>query len=339
MLFIFALFLMLRFGTGMQDPLPSWNEGPTKDAIFKFVEDTQAVPVSEKIAVFDQDGTLWVEQPLYTQVFYALDTIKALAEKHPQWKNQEPFKTILEGRYHDFKNFTASDIEQIMIVTHSGMSVEEYAENAKKWFATAIHPRYHRPFTELIYQPMLEVINLLKQNQFQVYIVSGGGQEFIRINAEKIYGIPPQNVIGTTGKLKYHYNEGNPYLEKLPEVLFVDDKAGKPEAISLIIGRRPIAAFGNSVGDQQMLEWTEGGSGPRFELLVHHDDSEREYAYGPDSKIGRFSEALMAQAKKQGWHVVSMKNDWNEIFPLKSSERTLVPDLKEERDLHPLPSR
>ena len=331
--------LLLRFGTTLQDPLPSWNDGPIKEALLKFVEDAEAIPVAERIAVFDQDGTLWVEQPLYTQVFFALDSIKALADKHPSWKNEEPFKTILEGKYHEFKNFTAADIEKIMIATHSGMTVEEYAERVKNWMVTARHPRYDRPFTQLIYQPMLEVINLLKQNQFQVYIVSGGGQEFIRTYAEKVYGIPPQNVIGTAGKLQYHYQEGDPVLKKLPEVLFVDDKAGKPEAINLFIGRRPVAAFGNSVGDQQMLEWTQASPTPRFELLVHHDDPEREYAYGPDSKIGRFSEALMQEANAQGWHVVSMKNDWKEIFSFKSSERTLVPDLKEERDLHPLPSR
>jgi len=301
------------------DPLPSWNEGPNKQAILKFVEESARIPVNERIAVFDQDGTLWVEQPLYTQVFFALDSIKALADKHPSWKNEEPFKTILEGRYSDFKNFTAADIEQIMIYTHSGMSTDEYADQVKKWLETARHPRYNRPFTSLIYQPMLEVIHLLKKNDFDVHIVSGGGQEFIRAYAEKVYGIPPQNVIGTAGKLQYHYNEGHPFLKKLPEILFVDDKTGKPESISLFIGRRPVAAFGNSVGDQQMLEWTQGGFPPRLEMLVHHDDPIREYAYGPDSKIGRFSEALMHEALREGWHVISMKNDWKQIFPEESN--------------------
>lgn len=298
----------------LADPLPSWNEGANKQAILKFVEEASKIPVQERIAVFDQDGTLWVEQPLYTQVFFALDSIKALADQHPSWKQEEPFKSILEGKYSEFKNFTASEIEQIMILTHSGMSVDEYNEKAKQWLSTARHPRYKKPFTELIYQPMLELINLLKENQFQVYIVSGGGQEFIRAYAEKVYGIPPEHVIGTTGKLQYHYNEGKPYLKKLPEILFINDKTGKPEDIELFIGRRPVAAFGNSVGDQQMLEWSQSASKPNFQLLVHHDDAIREYSYGPESKIGRFSEALMREAQEQGWHVVSMKNDWKEIF-------------------------
>lgn len=273
------------------------------------------MPIPERIATFDQDGTLWVEHPIYTQFIYAIDRIKALMPLHPEWQNQEPFKAMASGQIDFLKNLTKESIEKIMAITHSGMTVDNYMETAGHWIDTAIQPRFKRPYTELIYQPMLEVIDLFQENNFTVYIVSGGGQEFIRTYSEKVYGIPPERVIGTTGKTKYEYANGQPVLIKLPQILFIDDKEGKPESINLFIGRRPIAAFGNSTGDQQMLEWTQAGKGKRLELLVHHDDAIREYAYGPETKVGTFSDALMNEAKEKDWIVVSMKNDWKIIFP------------------------
>ena len=311
---ILIAILALRYALAT-DPLPSWNDGPTKQAILEFVENAESIPVEDRIATFDQDGTLWVEQPVYTQMLFAIESIKDLASQHPVWKEQEPFKWIIEGRTEKFKDFTHSDIKAIIVATHAGMTVEEYTQRVKKWLETARHPRFQKPFTQLIYQPMLEVINLLKEHHFKVYIASGGGQEFIRAYAEQVYGIPLEKVIGTDGKLQYQYNDGNPIMMKLPEILLIDDKAGKPEAISLFIGRKPVAAFGNSTGDQQMLEWSQASPTPHLQLLVHHDDSIREYAYGPDSKIGTFSDALMQEAHQKGWLVVSMKNDWKQIFP------------------------
>lgn len=301
--------------------LPSWNEGFAKNAIIQFVkevtekESKDFLPSEERIAVFDEDGTLWVEQPLYTQLFFALDRLKSLAPQHPEWKNMEPFKSILAWDKDNRHNLTLKDIEQVLAVTHAGMSVDAFHREVSDWLDTAVHPRFKKPFTDLVYQPMLEVIQLLRDNQFEVYIVSGGGQEFMRSFAEKVYKIPPSHVIGTAGRVTYEYQNGHPILLRLPEIMLIDDKGGKPEGINLIIGKRPIAAFGNSTGDQQMLEWTQGSEGKSLELLVHHDDAEREYAYGPESKIGTFSDALMNKAKKQGWIVVSMKNDWKVIFP------------------------
>lgn len=303
------------------DPLPSWNEGNTKHAIIQFVQESVTengphyIPPSERIATFDQDGTLWVEQPLYTQFFYAIDTIISLGTMHLNWNETEPFKSILSGDLKAIRDFSVQEIEKTFAVTHAGMTVEAYHDRVKAWLSHAVHPRFKKPYTELIYQPMLEVINYFKENNFKVFIVSGGGQEFIRVYAEAVYGIPPEQIIGTAGKVKYEYNEGNPQLLKLPLALYIDDKAGKPEAINLIIGRRPVAAFGNSIGDQQMLEWTQGGKTASFELLVHHDDPIREYAYDENSKIGTFTKELMDEANKQGWKVVSMKNDWKVIFP------------------------
>lgn len=318
-------FLVFSFFTSLNllalDPLPSWNEGSIKQEIIQFVQESvdengpNYIRPEERIATFDQDGTLWVEQPLYTQFFFAIDTIKSLASMHLNWFEKEPFKSVLNGDLKAIRDFTVQEIEEIIAATHSGMSVEAYNERVKAWLAHAVHPRFKKPYTQLIYQPMLEVINYFKDNHFKVYIVSGGGQEFIRTYAETVYGIPPEQVIGTAGKVKYEYDNGHPQLIKLPLLLYLDDKAGKPEAINLIIGRRPVAAFGNSTGDQQMLEWTQGGKGPNFELLVHHDDPVREYAYDENSRIGTFSKALMEEANRQGWKVVSMKNDWKVIFP------------------------
>jgi phosphoglycolate phosphatase-like HAD superfamily hydrolase len=316
-----ALLFVGAHAYALTDPLPSWTDGPAKQAIVAFVNATtdkaspKFVPPEERIATFDQDGTLWVEQPIYTQVTFAIERVAALASKHPEWKEQEPFKAILTRDREAMAKFTLQDIEKIIAVTHSGMTVEEFQAIVKDWLAKAEHPRFKRPYTECIYQPMLEVMQHLRANGYKTYIVTGGGQEFVRVFAERVYGVPPEQVIGSAGKVKYEYGKDDkPLLVKLPEVLLLDDTTGKPEAINLIIGRRPVAAFGNSIGDQQMLEWTQAGDGARLMMLVHHDDAEREYAYGPDSKIGTFSEALMTEAKKRGWTVISMKNDWKRIF-------------------------
>jgi phosphoglycolate phosphatase-like HAD superfamily hydrolase len=304
------------------EPLPSWNDGPAKKAIVEFVRATtdkagpQYVPPEQRIATFDQDGTLWDEQPLYTQVVFAVDRVKALASEHPEWKTKEPFKGILEGDRDAMDRFTIQDFELVVAETHAGMTVEEFHAIVKDWLARAKHPRFKRPYTDLVYQPMLEVMKYLRDNGFKTYIVTGGGQEFVRVYAERVYGVPPEQVIGSAGKVKYQYGkDGKPELVKLPEALLVNDKGGKPEGINLVIGRRPFAAFGNSTGDQQMLEWTQAGDGLRLMMLVHHDDAEREYAYGAESKIGTLSDALMSEAKKRNWTVISMKDDWKHVFP------------------------
>jgi hypothetical protein len=318
---LLAALLVCGQAHAQTDPLPSWNEGPAKQAIVDFVRATtdkagpKFVPPEARIATFDNDGTLWVEQPIYTQVTFAIDRVVALAPTHPEWKAQEPFKTILSRDRAAMAKFTIQDIEKIVAVTHSGMTVEAFAGIVKEWVAGAKHPRFKRPYTELVYQPMLEVMQYLRANGYRTYIVTGGGQEFVRAIAEPVYGVPPEQVIGSAGQTKYGYGkDGNSMLVKVPKVLLIDDKAGKPEAINFFIGRRPYAAFGNSTGDQQMLEWTQAGDGARLMVLVHHDDATREYAYGPTSKVGTFSDALMAEAKKQSWVVISMKNDWKRIF-------------------------
>jgi phosphoserine phosphatase len=313
--FVAALMFATAHAT---DPLPSWNEGPVKQSIIQFVNSISDehsrdyVPPAERIATIDNDGTLWVEQPLYTQLLFALDRINVLVQQHPDWKDQQPFKSILN---HQLDKLTVNDFEKILAVTHTGMSVEAFNELIKKWIATAQNPQFKRPYTDLIYQPMLEVMNYLRQNQFKVYIVSGGGQEFMRAFAGKTYGVPSEQIIGSAMKTKYENKNGKPTLIKLPTVFFIDDNAGKPEAINLFIGKKPIIAFGNSDGDQQMLEWTQSGKGKRLMLLVHHDDAKREYAYDTQSKIGTFSAALMQEAIQNHWQVISMKNDWKVIFP------------------------
>jgi phosphoglycolate phosphatase-like HAD superfamily hydrolase len=303
------------------DPLPSWNDTAPKKAIVAFVErvtkegSSDFVPVPERVATFDNDGTLWAEQPMYFQFLFAMDRIKALAPQHPEWKTKEPFKSVLAG---DAKGLLASGekgLLEIMARTHAGMTTAEFDQIAREWFKTARHPRFNRPYNEMVYQPMLELLAYLRANGFKTFIVSGGGVEFMRAFAPDAYRIPPDQIVGSMGKLKYEMQNGKPVLIKLPEVLFIDDKAGKPEGIQSFIGQRPIFAFGNSDGDQQMLEWTAAGGGARFVGLVHHTDAEREWAYGAESKIGRFSDALMAEAKKNGWTVVSMKDDWKTIFP------------------------
>lgn len=324
LLFLFCL-CKVSFCFAQTGPLSSWNEGKAKQAIIQFVEGTTTkgskdyIPPEDRIAVFDQDGTLWVEQPIYTQFFFAIDTIKTLAAAHPEWNSTEPFQSVIESNLEKIQNFTAQDIEKIVAITHASMTVDEFKLDVQSWLSKAVHPRFKKPFTELIYQPMLEVIHYLKGHGYKVYIVSGGGQEFIRTYADKVYGIPSEQIIGSTEKAKYEYRMGKPVLIKLPEVLFIDDKKGKPEAINLFIGKRPAAAFGNSIGDQQMLEWSQSSNSKNLQLLVHHDDPVREYQYDVDSKVGTFSQALMDEAKERGWIVVSMKNDWKIIFP--SNER------------------
>jgi phosphoglycolate phosphatase-like HAD superfamily hydrolase len=276
----------------------------------------QYVAPDERIATFDNDGTLWVEHPLYTQAVFALDRVGALGAQHPEWKTTEPFKSVLDRDEAAIEKFTESDWEKIVAATHSGMTVEAFNDIVADWLAKATDKRWKRHYTELVYQPMLELLSYLRENGYKTYIVTGGGQDFVRAFAPRIYGVPPEQVVGTAGKTKFTFGPGGKAeLLKAPDILYVDDKSGKPEGIHLVIGRRPRAAFGNSDGDEEMLQWTQAGDGARFMLLVHHDDARREYAYGADSKVGTFSDALMDVATKGGWTVVSMKNDWRRIFP------------------------
>jgi len=303
-----------------QDPLPSWNNGPNKRAITQFVADVTRlgsstfVPQDQRIATFDNDGTLWVEQPMYTQLAFALARVKALAPQHPEWKQQQPFKAVLDG---DMKSLAASGergLVQLMMTTHAGMTTAEFETIVTDWTRTAQHPRFHRPYTECVYQPMLELLAYLRASGFKTYIVSGGGVEFMRPWVEQVYGIPPEQTVGSTIKTQFEMKNGSPVLMRLPDVDFVDDKAGKPVGINKFIGRRPIAAFGNSDGDQQMLEWTAAGPGKRLMLLVHHTDATREYAYDRQSSFGKLDKAL-DEAKAKSWVVVDMKRDWKTIFP------------------------
>jgi phosphoglycolate phosphatase-like HAD superfamily hydrolase len=317
---LFSALAILAPAARAADPLPSWNDGPAKRAIVAFVEKVTKegspdfVPVPERIATFDNDGTLWAEQPMYFQFLFALDRVKALAPQHPEWKEKEPFASLLKG---DVKAALAGGeraMLEIVMATHAGMTTDEFEKIVTDWIATAKHPKSQRPCTECVYQPMLEVLAYLRANGFKNFIVSGGGIEFMRPWTEKVYGIPPEQVIGSSIKTKFEMRDGRPVLVRLPELNFIDDKTGKPVGINVHIGRRPLAAFGNSDGDRQMLEYTAGGSGARFCLLVYHDDAAREFAYGAESHIGTFPDTLMAEAKKRGWTVISMRNDWKRIF-------------------------
>jgi phosphoglycolate phosphatase-like HAD superfamily hydrolase len=308
------------------DPLPSWNDGPAKQAIIDFVQATTVqggpkfVPPAERIATFDQDGTLWVEHPIYTQVMYGLERARELAKAKPELKNVEPFKTVLSGNREAMAKLTMKDLEKILVATQTGMTVEDFNAEVTQWIATAKHPRWDRLYTELVYQPMLEVLRHLRANGYKTYIVTGGGQDFVRVYADRAYGIPPEEVVGSMGATTYGYDRnGRPFLTKEPKLLLNDVNAGKPEGIYLMIGRRPVAAFGNSTGDRQMLEYTGAGDGARLMMLVLHDDAQREYAYGPaqglpETKVGTFTQALYDEATKKGWTVISMKNDWKKIF-------------------------
>jgi phosphoglycolate phosphatase-like HAD superfamily hydrolase len=309
------------------DLLPSWSDGLAKQAILDFVRTTidrlspSYVLPEDRIAAFDQDGTLWVEHPMYTQVVYCLERVPAVVAKRPELRKVEPFKTVLSGNREAMARLSMRDLEKILVATLTGMSVEEFNAEAKKWLETARDARWKRPYTELVYQPMLEVLRYLHENAYKTYIVTGGGQDFVRVYAEKVYGIPPEHVVGTAGGTKFGYaKDGKPFLTKDAKLLLNDNNAGKVEGIHLMIGRRPYAAFGNSTGDRQMLEWTGAGSGARLKMLLLHDDAAREYAYGPaqglpDTKVGTFTPALYEEAKKKGWTVISMKNDWRRVFP------------------------
>jgi phosphoglycolate phosphatase-like HAD superfamily hydrolase len=307
--------------------LKSWNDGPAKQAIIDFVRATtdqgspKFVPAEERIATFDQDGTLWVEHPIYSQVVYCLDRVPRVVEQKPELKKIEPFKTVLSGNREAIAKLSLHELEVILAATLTGMPVDAFEAEASQWLAAARHPRWNKLYTELVYQPMLEVQQYLRDNGYRTYIVTGGGQDFVRVYSQRVYGIPPEQVVGTAGGTKFGYDKnGKPFLTKEPKLLLNDDKAGKPEGIHLMIGRRPHAAFGNSDGDREMLEYTGAGDGARLMMLVLHDDAQREYAYGParglpDSKVGAFSQALDAEAKKNGWTVISMKSDWKRIFP------------------------
>jgi phosphoglycolate phosphatase-like HAD superfamily hydrolase len=315
-----ATLLMPFLAVGAQDPLPSWNDGKSKQSIEDFVAKVTKegspdfVRPAERIAVFDNDGTLWAEQPMYFQLSFALDRVKALAPQHPEWKTKEPFSSLLKG---DVKAALAGGekgLMEILATTHTGMTTDEFSQSVTDWIATAKHPKTGKRYTEMVYQPMLELLAFLRANGFKTYIVSGGGIEFMRPWTEKVYGIPPEQVVGSSGKLQYEMRDGKPVLVKLPEINLVDDKAGKPVGIQQHIGRRPIAAFGNSDGDLQMLQWTTAGSGARFGLIVHHTDAAREWAYDRGSSVGKLDQALDA-ARAAGWTVVDMKQDWAAVFP------------------------
>jgi len=308
------------------DPLPSWRPGSAKDAIVKFVHATtdaaspDFVPVAERIATFDQDGTLWVEHPVYTQLVYCFDRVPALVKAKPELAKVEPFRTVLTGDREAIARLGLEPLIKIAAATLTGMDVDMFRDEVAKWIAEARDPRWKRPYTELIYQPQIELLKYLRSVGYRTYIVTGGGQDFVRVYAERVYGVPPEQVIGTAGGVSYQYAaDGRPVLMKEPKLLLNDDNAGKPEGIHLMIGRRPRFAFGNSTGGRQILEYTAAGGGVRLAMLVLHDDADREYAYGPahglpDTKVGRFPPELYDQAKKDGWIVVSMKDDWRRIF-------------------------
>jgi len=312
--------LIAHVALAADDPLPAWNDGATKQAIIGFVQRVtdksgpDYVPPPERIAVFDNDGTLWGEQPAYFQLLFAIDRVKALAPQHPEWAAKQPFKAALEGDMEALVATGKQGLVELIMASHAGNTPEEFQAIVTDWLATAKHPRFKRPYTELVYQPMLELLAYLRANGFKTFIVSGGGVEFVRAWSEQVYGIPPEQVVGSSIKTKYEVRDGKPAILRLPEMNFIDDKAGKPVGINQHIGRRPIAAFGNSDGDFEMLEWTTAGEGPRLGVIVHHTDGTREYAYDRDSHIGRLDKAL-DQAGDRGWVVVDMKNDWNQVFP------------------------
>jgi phosphoserine phosphatase len=308
------------------DPLPSWNDGAAKKAILELVRATtdktspKYVPPKERIATFDEDGTTWVEHPMYTEVVFSLDRLVELAPKHPEWKDKQPFKAVIARDREAMDKFTMDDFMQIVVATHTDVTTEEFNQAAKDWVAKAKHPRWDRHYTELAYQPMLEVMRYLRANGYKTYIVTGGTQPFVRAFGEAAYGIPPEQIIGTTVKTKFTPAKDGNTLILDPKMLLNNNYSGKAEDIYLFTGRRPIVAFGNTAGDQEMLEYTTAGKGARLGMLVLHDDAKREYAYGPaqglpDTKVGIFTQALYDDAKKKGWLVISMKDDWKRLFP------------------------
>jgi phosphoserine phosphatase len=322
---IACLALLALSRAAAADPLASWNDGPSKAAIVAFVEKVTKegapdfVPPAERIAVFDNDGTLWAEQPFYFQGMFIFDRVKALAPQHPEWKTTEPFASALKM---DMKGLAAAGqkgLMELIAVTHAGMTTDEFTKIVEDWIATAKHPKTGKLYTEMIYQPMLELLAYLRANGFETFIVSGGGQEFMRPWTERVYGIPPERVVGSNGELKYELRDGTPILMKEAKVALIDDGPGKPVGIQRFIGRRPIFAFGNSDGDQQMLEWTTAGDGPRFAGIVHHTDAEREWAYDRTSHVGKLDKAW-DEAKQKGWTVVDMKSEWRKVFPFEAAE-------------------
>jgi phosphoglycolate phosphatase-like HAD superfamily hydrolase len=315
------IFVLAPIGAAVaDDPLPSWNDGLAKQAIVDFVNRVTSedgpdfVPPPQRIAVFDNDGTLWSEQPVYFQFAFVVDRVQALAPDHPEWKEQQPFKAVVEG---DVKTALAGgekSIGALLAATHAGMTTDEFEAAVAEWTKSARHPRFNRPYTQLVYQPMLELLAYLRANEFKTFIVSGGGIDFMRVWAPQVYGIPPEQIVGTSGKTKFDLRDGRPVLVKLAELDFLDDGPGKPVGIHRHIGRRPIMAFGNSDGDFEMLQWTTAGAGPRFAAIVHHTDAEREWAYDRDAHVGRLVRGL-DEAPKRGWTVINMLNDWRNIYP------------------------
>jgi len=302
------------------DPLPSWNDASAKSAITDFVEGVTTkgspdfVQPSERIAVFDNDGCLWSERPAYFQLLFAIDRVQQLAPQHPEWRTTQPFKAVLDGDMQALEESGETGLLELVMTTHAGMTTDEFEDVARTWLSTARHPTTGRPYTEMVFQPMLELLDYLRLSGFKTFIVSGGGIEFMRVFAEEVYGVPPEQVIGSSIKTEFEMRSDGPVITRLPEIDFIDDKAGKPIGIHKFIGRRPIAAFGNSDGDLQMLLWTAAGDGARLMLIVHHTDAQREWAYDRDSHIGRLDKAL-DEANRRGWTVVDMKEDWNTIYP------------------------
>jgi len=312
--------LACSIGVQAADLLPSWNDAAGKRAIVGFIEATTTptskryLPPAERIAVFDNDGTLWAEQPLYFQLAFALDRVKAMAPQHPEWRDQEPFASLLKG---DLKGALAGGehaILEIVMATHGGMTTDEFEKAVRDWLATARHPKTGRPYTEMVYQPMVELLAYLRANGYKTFIVSGGGIEFMRPWTERVYGIPPEQVVGSSIRMTYELRDGKPVIARLPEIDFIDDKAGKPVGIQKFIGRRPVLAVGNSDGDFEMLEWATSGSGARLGLIVHHDDAAREWAYDRESSVGRLARGL-DEGPRRGWVIVSMRDDWATVFP------------------------
>ena len=320
MIMVLTAVVAVATGARADDALPSWNSGKSKDAIVHFVQRVSRVggpgfvQASARIAVFDNDGTLWSEQPMYFQLVFAVERVKALAPEHPEWKDKEPFKSVLAGDLESALAGGKHAILELAMASHAGNTTKEFAESVRDWIATAKHPKSGRPYTEMVYKPMLELLDYLRANGFKTFIVSGGGIEFMRVFAEEVYGIPPEQVIGSSIKTEFEMLSTGPVIKRLPEIDFIDDKAGKPVAINKFIGRRPVAAFGNSDGDLQMLQWTAAGEGPRFCLYVHHTDAKREWAYDRESHIGKLDKGL-DEAHRKGWTVVDMKRDWRVVYP------------------------
>jgi phosphoserine phosphatase len=302
------------------DPLPSWKDGETKESIMNYVEDVtnsksaNFIPVGDRIATFDNDGNLWAEQPAYFQLFFAIDRIKALAPDNPEWKDKQPYKAVLESDMETLMSYGEHGLIEIVMETHAGMTTEEFEQIVKDWLATARHPRFNKPYNQLVYQPMLELLDYLRANDFKTFIVSGGGIEFMRPWVEEVYGIPTDQVVGSSIATEFDYNNGNPVIRRLPKIDFIDDKEGKPVGINKFIGKKPVFASGNSDGDLQMMQWADSNTYKSFQLYLHHTDADREWAYDRDSHIGKLDKGL-DEANEKGWTIIDMKNDWNVIYP------------------------